>query len=248
MAPYIINPHGRYKMLFDNFMGFMFLLCYLMDPYVVAFEFHPLKEQSASIFQRSVTYLIILDMILTLFTGLPKEEYYNMKHEESSHERENIKKGKHKESKKSIKRREEVARRAQFVQKTTSSTSRGLYDTKLERNFLIIVSKYCKKSAIPDLLANMPILIYSIIAGFPASEQGVMDYQKDPVFVICMIMKTLRLFHFYEVIESLTRAFEALADYFYLHRYLILKFLRWIVAATKFLLANHYFTCGWVII
>ena len=84
MAPHIIDPRGRYKMLFDNLMGFIFLDCYLMDPYVLAFNFEPLSDPFISWFQRAVTYLIIIDIILTLFTGLPKEEYYNMQPDQTS--------------------------------------------------------------------------------------------------------------------------------------------------------------------
>ena len=65
--------------MFDNLMGFIFMICYLMDPYIVAFKFRPLGTESINIFQRSVTYIIVIDIFVTLFTGLPKEEYLNMK-------------------------------------------------------------------------------------------------------------------------------------------------------------------------
>ena len=42
MAPYIINPMNRYKVTWDLSLGFVYLLSYLVDPYVVAFNYYPL--------------------------------------------------------------------------------------------------------------------------------------------------------------------------------------------------------------
>lgn len=42
IAPYIINPMNRYKVLWDLSLGHVYLLSFLMDPYTLAFHFEPL--------------------------------------------------------------------------------------------------------------------------------------------------------------------------------------------------------------
>ena len=94
---------------------------------------------------------------------------------------------------------------------------------------------YAGKALIPDLLANLPITVYTIIYNLPNSSEEVESYTQSWVFLTCMYLKTLRLLHINELTTSLTRTFEALADIFYMKRYQILKLLRWFLAAVKFL-------------
>ena len=61
-----------------------------------------------------------------------------------------------------------------------------------------------------------------------------------------MVFQTLRLFHIYEVVQTLNRLLEKLADIFYLQSYLFKNLFTWGVTATKFLLFVHYFACGWI--
>ena len=42
IAPYILDPTNRYKMLWDNFIGIVFLLSFVFDPINFAFNFEPL--------------------------------------------------------------------------------------------------------------------------------------------------------------------------------------------------------------
>lgn len=44
-AQYIINPKNMYKVLWDVLMGFIYLVCYMIDPYALAFRFKPFEEQ-----------------------------------------------------------------------------------------------------------------------------------------------------------------------------------------------------------
>ena len=61
-----------------------------------------------------------------------------------------------------------------------------------------------------------------------------------------MALKTLRVFHVYEVVETLDRVIEKLADIFYTNRYLFQNIKSWAVAGIKFWLFVHYYACGWV--
>ena len=46
------------------------------------------------------------------------------------------------------------------------------------------------------------------------------EADENNYFKAFMLLKTLRLFHVYEVVQTLDRVLENLADIFYLHRYL----------------------------
>lgn len=64
-----------YKVLWDVLMGFIYLICYLIDPYTLAFKFRPfLEKPELNTFSRVLTIMIIFDMILTPFTAIPREE------------------------------------------------------------------------------------------------------------------------------------------------------------------------------
>lgn len=63
-----------------------------------------------------------------------------------------------------------------------------------------------------------------------------------------MGLKFFRLLHADEVIDSLRRFMNKLADIFYLYRYMFDNLVSWIKAAITFLLFVHYFACGWIYI
>ena len=44
IAPYIMDPTNRYKMLWDNLMGIVFLFSFIFDPINFAFNFEPLYD------------------------------------------------------------------------------------------------------------------------------------------------------------------------------------------------------------
>lgn len=39
IAPYIINPKNRYKMLWDNIVGIIYLMSFIFDPVIFCFQF-----------------------------------------------------------------------------------------------------------------------------------------------------------------------------------------------------------------
>ena len=51
-------------MAWDFMMGILYEITYWVDPYIFAFLFLPLEDTTINMFQRSLTLLIIIDMIL----------------------------------------------------------------------------------------------------------------------------------------------------------------------------------------
>ena len=43
VAPYIIDPLNKYKVMWDLAIGLIYLLSFLLDPVVFAFKFEPLE-------------------------------------------------------------------------------------------------------------------------------------------------------------------------------------------------------------
>ena len=53
LAPYIINPTSRWKVIWDIQMGLWYLLAYIIDPLVLAFFFKPLEYKAINNFQKN---------------------------------------------------------------------------------------------------------------------------------------------------------------------------------------------------
>ena len=65
---------NKYKILWDSLMGLLYWLTFFLDPYIFAFQFDPLEQPSINRFQRFLTFVIFLDMIIAIFTGIPRED------------------------------------------------------------------------------------------------------------------------------------------------------------------------------
>ena len=74
IAPYIINPMNKYKIIWDSIISVIYLLSYIMDPIIFAFKYEPFASESVYQFTMIVTYIIILDIMLVPFSGTPKDE------------------------------------------------------------------------------------------------------------------------------------------------------------------------------
>lgn len=134
-----------------------------------------------------------------------------------------------------------------LIQKRTSEI-KGLDDPRLNRDIVILLKKYFYKDAFIDILANIPILLYTAFWGFPKTLEETYEYDDYKLFWLCMALKTLRIFHIDEVIDVLRRIITILGDKFNLHRYFFSNLEKWIIAALKFLLCTHYLSCGWLFI
>ena len=127
--------------------------------------------------------------------------------------------------------------------------SNGLDDPKWERDIAVICCKYFATEAIFDILANLPILVYYFTNDFKneITEEEIDKMNSGFVFY-CYILKFLRFFHIYSVLQSLKYLVDELSDYFYLQRYMFVNILRWMKADLKLLLSLHYLACGWIYI
>ena len=92
------------------------------------------------------------------------------------------------------------------------------------------------------------MLIYTISNGLPSTEEEIDKAAETRLFFIVMALKSLRLLHSKQVSDALKRIMNLFSDIFYMRKYMFENILRWILAGTKFLLALHYFACGWIII
>ena len=58
------------------FMGFLYLLAYIIDPYLFAFQFKPMKDNhKLARLDFFISFFIIFDIFLNLVTGLEKEDH-----------------------------------------------------------------------------------------------------------------------------------------------------------------------------
>lgn len=229
MATYVLSPTNLYKATWDMCIGFIYLFCYMLDPFVVAFHFEPFQNQTTNKWQRILTAFLLIDMILVPFTATLKEEVIIHDDENRESKREKTKK--------------RVKKRLQFNQ-ASKDGSNGLDDPVYERDVCVLFVKYLRGDFLFDSLANLPIFIYEALYGFPDLEQG--DFSK--AYLVFMGLKFFRLFHLDEVWQSFARVKEILAEIFYLHRYMFENLLSWTLAATKLLLCINANACGWILI
>ena len=69
IAPYVINPMNRYKVFWDLSLGFVYLVSYLMDPFIFANHFEPLSNDTVVNVQELVTWLMVIDIFISMVTG-----------------------------------------------------------------------------------------------------------------------------------------------------------------------------------
>ena len=55
------------------FVGLIYLLTLVLDPLIFALNFTPLLNGAWNILSRLITWLIVIDMVLLLATGIPKD-------------------------------------------------------------------------------------------------------------------------------------------------------------------------------
>ena len=68
------------------------------------------------------------------------------------------------------------------------------------------------------------------------------------IVFVCYLLKFLRFFHIYSVLQSLGYLVDELGDIFYLHKYMFVNILSFMTADLKLILSLHYLACGWIYI
>ena len=74
IAPYIISPFNKKKILWDTIIGLVYLLSYFVDPYVCCFFGRPLEHNGLDNLQLSLTFIFVFDMLFNFVTGAPRED------------------------------------------------------------------------------------------------------------------------------------------------------------------------------
>lgn len=69
----MLDPKNRYKVAWDVFMGFVFLLSYVMDPLIIAFLLRPLTEKFIYTLTITLTCIILFNMLITPMMGVKKD-------------------------------------------------------------------------------------------------------------------------------------------------------------------------------
>lgn len=73
IAPKIIDPMNKWKVMWDICVGSLYLVAFYQDSFLLAFWFRPLKEPAMRNLQLGLTFLFLVDMIITPFTGVKKK-------------------------------------------------------------------------------------------------------------------------------------------------------------------------------
>lgn len=60
--------------MWDVSIGLIYLMSFLLDPIVFAFKFVPLENKNINRFSQFVTYMLVVDILIVPFTGVPKED------------------------------------------------------------------------------------------------------------------------------------------------------------------------------
>ena len=133
--------------------------------------------------------------------------------------------------------------------KRQAGLTNSIDDPALVRDILVLVKKYFKRDAFFDILANFHIVIFLFYHDAMMSNgSDMIRFEDDNLFMLCMGLKTLRLFHAYQVADSLRRLMDVCGDIFYTRRYMLQNVLSWLLATQRFIMSIHYFACGWVLI
>ena len=74
-AFYIIDPMNPYRILYEIFMGLVYLDVLVIDPYLLALRFSPLEVPFLANFSIVSTVLIIIEILLRPMMGIKKEHY-----------------------------------------------------------------------------------------------------------------------------------------------------------------------------
>ena len=91
-----------------------------------------------------------------------------------------------------------------------------LDDPKWERDITVIFCKYLKSSAIWDILANVPVMIYYFQYGFSYTEEEIEASLGTSTFLgFIQLCKFLRLLHIVTLFNTMRFFFDKLGDYFF---------------------------------
>ena len=116
-------------------------------------------------FSESVTYMIILDMLIVPFTGVEKDDNTILLEERAEAKKDKKSNSKVGKADGKLKRTLSGAIRKPKRLPEQKSGSTGIDDPVLERDFIVLLKNYLKGDAIIDISANIPGLVYTFTLG-----------------------------------------------------------------------------------
>ena len=66
----IINPEKSMKITWDQYISAIYFLSFILDPYIWAFHYFPLMNDSINNIQILITFSLVINIILTFFTAV----------------------------------------------------------------------------------------------------------------------------------------------------------------------------------
>ena len=72
MQHFLISPQSVYKILWDICIAVVYFFCFIFDPLVLCFKFEPLRDEQLNMLLRSLTVIIILDILTKPFIQFEK--------------------------------------------------------------------------------------------------------------------------------------------------------------------------------
>lgn len=104
-----------------------------------------------------------------------------------------------------------------------------------------------KSTAIYDILANVPILIYDFEYNFTHTEEDIRaSLGTSTFFGLVQFFKFLRLLHISTYFKTTKVFWDKLGDAFDQKRYMLENMHGWENATTMLILSLHYLACGWI--
>ena len=69
LATKTISPTNFAKITWDLIFGFIYLTCYIIDPFVIAFQYEPIYDSAFNRFQRGLTIALLFNMLQVPFAA-----------------------------------------------------------------------------------------------------------------------------------------------------------------------------------
>lgn len=239
IAPYIIHPKRPKKLLFDLIIGIFFLISYLVDPFIFAFYYEPYEYTSIQNLQMVLCSVFLINGFVTIFTGVKREDHVIEDLDEYS--RLGKQEKKEKEIENDLRRKKLDALKSQIA-----GNLGNIDDPTLHRDCCYLLGNYFKRDGIFDLLANLPLLLYTAIMIYGKDDWHIWDVYETWQFQWCYNLVFLRLYNVKRVATSLYIIFEDLQEVFYTYRYSLSNICQWTISALYLVGFIHYFACGWI--
>ena len=177
LATKTFGPKNFYKVTWDLIIGFIYMFCYILDPFIISFKYIPIYDPLLNRFQRTMSFFLIFNMILVPFSAkLKKQEILG----EYTGKDSNV--------------RMKYNKDIRFRLDSRMKENEDHMDHELERDPGVLLKKYLKEGFFLDFFANVPICFFEMLKGYPLSEEDLASLAQDTIFKLFMCLKLLRFF------------------------------------------------------